>query len=453
MTGRRMTIRRLRLVRDAVLCVGMASIAGWSPTAHAEDGGLTGRPSETPVRRQQATVSFAAGDTLKLADLLAFAEAHSPDLRSAYARWEAAKEKIPQASSLPDARLTYGYFAEALQTRTGPQEQKIGLSQTLPWFGKLSLRERMAAKEADAVYQDYVARRLLLTQRIRSDFHEYAYLAQAIEINREHLDLLYIMESVAAVRFRAGGLSQITLIQIQVEQGKIEDRVRELEALRAPLSSRIYAALGMAASGLLPWPSAREVALPEIDEGAFRRSLLENNPSLRKLDLLRGKEDDSAKLAGRDFYPDITLSVERIFIDGGDDPMAATISINLPIWRGRLKAARREAIKRQEGLKAALHDGAHQLSAELDLVLYHFRDAERKVGLYRNTLIPKAQQAIDVALKGFETGKVSFTDLLDAQRSLLAFQLAGERELANTHKRLAEIEALTGVDVGGNHEN
>lgn len=436
------------MARGAFLCAGMALAAGCASTAYAEGVGSTGSVSATPARSQPAAMSFAAGDTLAIEDLLAFAEAHSPDLRSAYARWEAAKEKVPQVASLPDARLTYGYFAKTVQTKTGPQEQKIGLSQTLPWFGKLSLRERMAAKEAEAAYQDYIARRLQLTQRIRSDFHEYAYLAQAIKINREHLDLLNIMESVAAVRFKAGGLSQITLIQIQVEQGKLEDRVRGLETLRAPLSSRIRAALGTEASGILPWPGTKEVLLPAIDEGALRRSLLESNPSLRKMDLLREKEDDSVKLAGRGGYPDITLGVERIFIDGGDDPMTATISINLPIWRGRLRAAKREAIKRREGMEDALHDGAHQLSAELDLALYHFRDAERKVGLYRNTLIPKAQQAIDVALKGFETGKVSFTDLLDAQRSLLAFQLAGERELANTHKRLAEIEALTGVGAG-----
>ena len=348
---------------------------------------------------------------------------------------------------MPDPRLTYGYFIEEVQTRTGAQKQRIGISQTFPWFGKLSLQEEIAIKDAKAAFQDYIAGRLRLAERIRSDYHEYAYLAHAIEINQEHLELLGIIESVASIRFKTGTFPQSTLIQIQVEQGKLEDRVNELKGLRTPLSSRIHASLGQRGEVTLPWPERKEIPIPFVDEKKLRSSLLENNPSLKKIDLLMEKAAYSVKLAEKRYYPDITLGVEQIDIDGGADPILAKISVNLPIFRGRLDASRREKIKGRESLKHAFMERKNQLSTSLNFLLYYFRDAGRKVELYRNTLIPKAQQAIDVALKGFETGKVGFSDLLNAERSLLEFQLTGERQLADAHKRMAQIEALTGIDL------
>jgi outer membrane protein TolC len=90
------------------------------------------------------------------------------------------------------------------------------------------------------------------------------------------------------------------------------------------------------------------------------------------------------------------------------------------------------------------------LEADLKLALYHFRDAERKIDLYRDTLIPKANQSLKVAQQGFEGGKVSFISLIDAERLLLEFQLAHERALVDRAKRLAEIETLINKNLSGN---
>jgi outer membrane protein TolC len=92
----------------------------------------------------------------------------------------------------------------------------------------------------------------------------------------------------------------------------------------------------------------------------------------------------------------------------------------------------------------------NQLGADLKLALYHFRDAERKIDLYRDTLIPKGDQSLKVAQLGFQAGKVSFISLIDAERLLLEFQLAYERALADRAKRLSEIETFVNKDLSGN---
>jgi outer membrane protein TolC len=122
-------------------------------------------------------------------------------------------------------------------------------------------------------------------------------------------------------------------------------------------------------------------------------------------------------------------------------------SINLPIWYRKYRAAEKEARLRHAAVQEERVNTKNQLEADLKLALYHFRDAERKIDLYRDTLIPKADESLQVAQLGFETGKVSFISLIDAERLLLEFELAHERALADRAKRLAEIETLVNKDL------
>ncbi|MCB1195442.1 TolC family protein [bacterium] len=394
---------------------------------------------------KQPAVLF--NSSYNLPTLITFAESNNPELKSAHHKWQAAKERVSQAKSLPDPHIAYGYFMEEIQTRTGPQEHRFAVSQTIPWFEKLSLKEKIALKETEAVYQEYQQLRLRLIENIKSTFHEYGYLFHAIEINKQHIELLKAMEQVASIRVKSGTLPQTNLLQIQIEQSKIEERIKELETLRVPLSSKLYVLLGMEPSNVLPWPEPFQNEIIDLDETNLNTLIFENNPSLKRIEILTEMENYNKELANKNFYPDFTISLERINVDGGDDPMIAMFSINLPIWWEKLNAAKRETVELKESRASSYRNQKYQLSAEFDLALYHFQDAQRKLRLYMNTLIPKAQQAINIALKDFETDKISFADLLEVERSLLEFQLMGKRQLANSNIRFAEIERLIGIEL------
>jgi outer membrane protein TolC len=119
------------------------------------------------------------------------------------------------------------------------------------------------------------------------------------------------------------------------------------------------------------------------------------------------------------------------------------VSVNIPIWWDKLSAGVREARHRHF---AAVHrkiDATNTLSATLKLAAYGFRDANRKIDLYRDTLLPLGRKSLKATDTSFRAGKASFTDLIDAQRILLNFELAYERALANKARRLAELESLT----------
>jgi outer membrane protein TolC len=307
---------------------------------------------------------------------------------------------------------------------------------------------------AEAEHQRYEQAKLKLFYRVKSAFFEYAYLAQSIETTRQHLILLQNIEEVARTQLKTGA-SQSAAVQAQVELGKLEDRLLTLEALRLPLSANLSAALNRKNSAVLPWPQPVEETAAEFTDKETLRLLSEGSPALKQLDAIIRKETDAAALARKARYPDIMIGLDYIQTDdarmatpdNGKDPLMASVSINLPIWFGKLKAGEQQAAYRRAAAEDQRTETENRLTATLQMALFRFRDAERKISLYSDTLVPKAEQSLEVTRESFESGQAGFTTLIDTERMLLEFQLAADRAFADREIRLAEIEMLTGTNL------
>ena len=108
------------------------------------------------------------------------------------------------------------------------------------------------------------------------------------------------------------------------------------------------------------------------------------------------------------------------------------------------KAPRRSEGGSQEAGIARHKNAANNLTARLKLAHFKYRDAERKIALYRDSLVPQAKSALTVSQKAYEGGTADFLETVDAQRLLLEFQLQAERSAADREQRLAEICMILG---------
>ena len=169
---------------------------------------------------------------------LVFAAANNPGLKASYHNWKAALERIPQASSLPDPTISYGYFIENVETRVGPQNQKFSLKQSFPWFGTLGNMKEIADEAAGAAYQKFQSQRLKLFYQVKAAYYDFYLLGREIEITKDNMELLKYWESVARTRYKAGLTGSHNVIRAQVELGKLENRLTSLEESKAPLASR-----------------------------------------------------------------------------------------------------------------------------------------------------------------------------------------------------------------------
>jgi cobalt-zinc-cadmium efflux system outer membrane protein len=392
-------------------------------------------------------------DDSTLADYILYAAANNPGLEAAFNRWKAAVHRIPQARALPDPRFSYTHFIRSIETRSGAIENWFRLGQTFPWLSKLTLRRDVATEAAKAAQSRYEAERLKLFFSVKDAYYEHYYRGRAVRVLEENVQLVKYLESVARAKFSTGGAEHSDVIRAQVELGQLEDRLRTLVALRKPIVARLNAALNRPTDAPLPVPKeiAEESVVAKDDD--IIAALKSNSPELQALTADAARERAAIDLAKKNYYPDITLQGELIGVreaspprpsSSGEDPVAVTVALNIPIWYGKYSAQVKEAVAGHIAATKGLHDRENQLTATLQLALYNFRDAGRKIRLYRDALLPKARQSLKVTQQGFEAAKVDFLDLIDAERTLLEFELSYERALVDRAQRLAEIEMLIG---------
>ncbi|MEE9296786.1 MAG: TolC family protein [Phycisphaerae bacterium] len=436
----------------------------------------------------------ALDESAKIEDYLAYAALNNPGLEAAFNRWKAALERVPQEETLPDPRFTYRYFIREVETRVGPQKQAFGLSQMFPWFGKLELRGDVAAEAARAARQQYETEKRKLFFEVKDAFYEYYYLGRAIHVVQENFQLVEYLESVARARYKTATAGHPDVIRAQVELGKLEDQLNSLRDLLVPVVARLNAVLNRPTNAKLPMPQSIPDEHPEVRDEDVLRWLGRHSPELKALDHEIERSRHAVALARKNYYPDFTLGVDYTEVgaptrsgpqglanpaalrgasrlaggmgdlidvysigrsfrpgdrpgDGGQDVWMVSLSMNVPIWQGKYAAGEREARARYLAAINARSEKENSLTFDVQRALFGHRDAGRKITLYRDVLIPKARESIRSTETAFRAGAASFLDLVDAERSLLEFELSFERALANRAQRLAELEKLVGRSI------
>ncbi len=391
-----------------------------------------------------------------LQEYLREAARNNAGLKAAFEEWKAALEAVPQAKALPDPRFTYGYFIDEVETRVGPQKHRLGIMQVFPWFGTIEARMDAASAAAQAAHKRYEARKLQLFYDVKDAFHEYVYLQSAIEIARENLDLVRHFEEVARARYTAAAAGHPDVIRAQVELAMLQDKLVALQELREPMVARLNAALNRPTSEPLPWPKPETHEMVPVDQPTVLAALGKQNPQLQAMDFDVEVARNRIELAKKRFYPDLGVGVDWIVTDdamtsgvrdSGKDPVILMFSLNLPIWRKSYGAAELQA--RAQSRRALHHrqDIENELLARTQSVLYQLEDSGRKLRLYEQVLVPKAQELVGASETAYAAGTVDFLSLIDAERTLLRFRLECERARANRHQRLAELEMLVGADL------
>jgi len=398
-----------------------------------------------------------ANSLLTLPDYLGYAERNNAALKSIFEQFRAAAEQVPQARALPDPKVTYGYFLEETETRVGPQRQKFGIMQTFPWFGELEARTDVASAAAKAASKRYEAERLKLFYQVKDAFYEYAYLASAVEITRQNLELLKHFEEVARTKYMAAAGSHPDVIRAQVELATLEDNLKSVEELRRPVVDNLNAILNRNRKLPLAWPTRGPFRQLEIDRRQVVVMLMVNNPQLQAMDFEITAAKSRIELAKKKFYPDISLGLDWIQTDNarmsgtddsGKDPIVAMVSINLPIWGDSYKAAHSQAKARMRKASAEKLQRENDITAQASKVLYKFEDSNRKATLYSDTLIPKAKEMLQASEVAYQAGTLDFLSLIDAQQILLKFELLYERSVTNNLQSFAQLEMLVGGRLG-----
>ncbi len=390
-----------------------------------------------------------------LGELIAEALKNNPRIQAAYYSWQAEVQKIKKVSGLPDPTLTYTYFGESVETRLGPQEAKYGLSQKIPFPGKLGLKARAAGKHAQMIKEKYEAVKREIIKEVKFTYYDIWWADKAIQITESEKDILSNLERVAREKFETDQGPQQDVIKAQVVISKLINKLFLLRRQRESLTAKMNSLLSKPKGTPLKKLKELEVAEFRYSPGELHRLAKENRQELIAADLDIEKKEYETSLAKLDYLPDFILGFNYIQIgegstampDDGQDAWAGMVAINIPLWFNKLGAQLKEKKAKLEASKKNYQNVENKVIFEVEDLHFKIATYQDVISLYETALIPQTEQSFQAAKIAYETGKVDFLNWLDSEKVLLQTRLAYYKSIVDYQKSIAYLEEIVGKDL------
>ena len=379
---------------------------------------------------------------------------NNSELEAAFYDWQATLFDMQASDTLPDPKIGYGYFIKSVETRVGPQENRLNISQMFPWIGKLKNRKNLAYKKSLMAEQKWYVLTHALIRKLKDAFYNQYFFEKSIQLTQENIALVNILEGVAQRRVQVGA-SAADAIQAQIEINKLHDNVDALEKKELSLIARIIALMNAPPQSFVKVPVDLFESEEEIPEIHSEEELQKNNPTLILLSLQKEKEKANYQLVHQDRFPDVAVGVDWIDTgraiaptkDNGKNAIVASVSVNLPIWTSTYRARENSAKSHIISAGELLTQKSQEIFADYEDIILKYQDAERRAVLYRETLLPQAKQALEILIESYKSAKTEFDRVLESQRILLFFQLEYERAIVDRAKAVNAYEELIGACI------
>lgn len=406
-----------------LICCGTAALAG----------------AATPLRAESPR------GTLRLPEALALALKQNPEL--AGFEWErrAAEARIITARLRPNPEVSVE--AENVtgtgDLKNGEQaERTLRLSQVVELGGKRPARIAEATAERELVEWEYQVKRVEVLRATTEAFIDVLAAQRLIEWQGETLGLWEKAVPFAErkVQVGQGSVVEVNRATIAVAMARIavEQARRDLQIARGNLAAQWGARTANFEGVTGELDETHRV--PSIE--TLRSRLLEN-PQLARWTAVREKREATLRLARAEGVPNVTASGGPR-LEGRGEEVTGVIGFSMPLPlfsrnQGKIAEARANIGKAETERQAV----EAKVFAELNKAYQTLRHAEEEVELLTKTVLPNAGSAVELVTKGYETGRSSQLEILEAQRTLTEARVQRLRALADYHKALAEIEALT----------
>jgi outer membrane protein TolC len=406
------------------------------------------QPSERQARRDLAEVGEryrpqgrrpalpTLGTNSTLGDVLRYAILNQPQVEAKYYDWLASVERITQERSPPDPKLTFQAYIQDVLTSLMP-----GLMQEFPGPGKLKAAARVAAAESQAKYFQFESAVLQTAFDVKRAYYNLNSLDERIRINRETLALLADLEKSARARNEVGKVTLHDVYRAQIEQDQLATQIANLEDSRRPLLAQFKAALGLTPDQPdPPIPAGFDTTPLDLNTDDLLATAFARNPRLKAMAAEVRMAEASIALAAKAKVPDFSAGLQaEVYSPPFYWPQAG---MSLPIWRDKIAAEIAAAQANKRAAEARLTSEQITLAVDLAMKTYEFREASRNLALLRDQLIPKARQSLEIARSGYLAGGIDFFNLIDAERSLLNFELAEVEAGAQREVVLAELSLV-----------
>ena len=476
-------------IRRALLCVLVATASGCahrdigrqeilqalsrhieSRSAVAEAYARTPVPAADDAVVGRTTAVYHAPKNLR--EFIVTALAENPDIQAADERARAYAERIAQVTSLPDPMLTTKTFPEPIRTAEGDNFFILGISQRIPVPAKLDARGRVALEDVRVALERLRETRLRVIAEVKRAYFRLYVLDKTVLVTRANQDLLRGLIDVARTQVAVGRRRQDDVLRAQVELSNLEAELITLRQQRVSVASRLNDLLNRPVATVIDTPEDFDIRRSTHSVERLFDVAEAENPELARIRRQVDRDRRAVELADLASWPEFTVGIEWMSMrsrdafrpdrnpvtglrpavpqlsEDGSDNWAINFGFTLPIWLDKTRAGIEEA-------KRNLAASQHQLVSARSRVHFQVRDALERVraqqelaGLFRDTIIPQAEQTYRVSQASYSAGASDFLYVVDNWRKWLVFSIQYFRSLGELERSVADLELAIGQSLG-----
>lgn len=380
---------------------------------------------------------IAAALTLEAAIHRAFLS--NPGLRVAGRDLDIAASQRAQAGTIPNPELSY--LSEGIKNNA--RTTTIQLNQAIELGGKRGARIALAERERDIASADLASYRSALGADVVTAFFDVLTAQERLRLAQATQELSQKVTGVAARRVIAGKISPVEETRARVAEASTKIELSQAANDLALAKRRLAATWGSSES----LHGSVEAPAMSADPSQTADELLARLPAAPQI--ARGRREIERQTALADVersrrYPDLTVSLgsqrdEQI----GQRQTIVGLAMPFPVFdrnQGNLTSALRRTDKARDELLSL----QNKLSADLAEASLRLNAAASELIILRDEILPGALSAYEAGTRGFEAGKFSFIDVLDAQRTLFQAKTQYVRALGESHRAAADIERIIG---------
>lgn len=392
-----------------------------------------------------STMGFAQ----TLDDYFKIAAENNPGLQSVYKEYEAALQKVPQVSTLPDPVFSFGYFISPVETRVGPQQAKFSLTQMFPWFGTLKAQRNAAALLAEARFQSFEDARNKLYYQVAAAYYPLYELNDWIRIEQENISILESYKTIANQKFKNGTGTMVDVLRVDI---MLKDAQTNLDILRVkekPLLTTFNKLLDRPENELVQISDSLKVQI--LSDNFRKDSLIEANPKLKALDLKLQASKATELAAQKQGLPKLGVGLDYVMVgertdvtmpDNGKNVFMPMISVSIPIFRNKYNASVKEAQLMQESITYQKQEVTNTLISEYEMVWFQIQQQLQLLALY-DQQIQTSQQSLTLLFTSYGNSGKEFEEVLRMQQQLLKYQKMNATALVQYHIAVEKINYLT----------
>jgi len=402
------------------------------------------------------TVKTVAKDSqeVTLGEAIQEALANNPELRAKRQELEVAKAQLLKAV-WPNPELETGLTTDAPTGNEGENEWEAGVSQAIPWSGRILYQKRAAKRLIERATWDIQDRERLLTREVTQAFTQVVALQEQLKILEVLVQINRQLVETVEARFGKGEVSQV---EVQVAKVELQQDLVEQKRLRAELktaTSALNLLLGRQQAATLSVVTGQLLYQPvTLDAQRLTQWALEHRPDVKTLEADIHQAEALIKLAKASRFEDLKtstffkrsqgrLKVNENKVKNDANLFGVKLSVPLPVF-DRKKGDIEEAMARQEASKITKEFVMLKVQREIEQLIAQLTALQDIVGLYEQNVLGALDQSIQTIQNAYAQGQVSFFEVIQTEERLINFKRSYVEALTNYVNTRAALTAALG---------